>query len=86
MSLPSGRGLIWTFVVLVALAVASWVAASAGTGTGLALAIAGAKALAIGLMFMELISAHPVHRVIAVVAVLFVVLLCAGMVTDVLYR
>ena len=75
---PSGSALILTYVALIVLAVASWIAASLGTGTVVALAIA--------LVFMELISAHSVDRVIAVVAVSFVVLLCVGALGDVAFR
>jgi caa(3)-type oxidase subunit IV len=82
----SGRALILTFVLLVALAALSWIASSLGTGTAVALAIAAAKALAIALVFMELAIGHAVDRVIAAVAVLFVVLLCAGALGDVAFR
>jgi caa(3)-type oxidase subunit IV len=83
---PSGRLLVATFVGLIALAVISWVAASLGTGAGLAMTIAAAKALAIALVFMELAGAHAVDRVIAVFAVFFVLLLCAGVLGDVAFR
>ena len=80
------RSLILTFVLLVVLAAGSWIAASEGTGTAVALAIAAAKAIAIALVFMELAHAHAVDKVIAVIAVLFVVLLCAGTAVDVQLR
>lgn len=83
---PSGLTVILTFVALIALAIASWLLSSAGTGTGVAMAIAGAKALLIALFFMELVCAPAVDRTIAVVAVLFVLLLCAGALADVAYR
>ena len=83
---PSGRLLLATFAGLIALAVISWFAASLGTGTGLAIAIASVKALGIALVFMELAGAHAVDRVIAVVAVFFVLLLCAGALGDVAFR
>ena len=83
---PSGRMLVATFVALIALAVISWLAASLGTGTGLAIAIAALKALGIAFVFMELAGAHAVDRVIAVIAVFFVLLLCAGALGDVAFR
>ena len=82
----SSRALVLTFAALVALAAISWIAAVLGTGTGVALAIAAVKAALIALVFMELAHAHTADRVIAVVAVLFVVLLCAGSVADVAFR
>lgn len=83
---PSGRALVLTFVALIVLAALSWLAAALGTGTAVALSIASVKALAIGLVFMELGRAHAVDRVIAVVALLFVVLLCLGAAADVAFR
>jgi len=44
------------------------------------------RPLAIALVFMELAHAHAVDKVIAVIAVLFVVLLCAGTAVDVQLR
>ena len=83
---PTPRALVLTFVALIVLAVASWVAAALGTGTWIALAIAAVKALAIAAIFMELWFAQPVDKVIAVVALLFVILLCVGTLADVGYR
>lgn len=83
---PSGRALVLTFVALVALAGLSWVAAMLGTGSAVAIAIASTKALVIALVFMELTRASATDRVIAVVAVLFVILICAGALTDVAFR
>ncbi|MDB4956809.1 MAG: hypothetical protein JWO36_4378 [Myxococcales bacterium] len=83
---PTGRAIVITFIGLLVLAAVSWIAAVLGTGTALALTIAGIKALGIGLVFMELASAHPVDRVIAVIAVFFVVLLCVGAMGDVAFR
>jgi len=83
---PTGRGLVFTFVALIALAGLSWGAAAFGTGTAVALSIATLKALAIALVFMELGRAHAVDRIIAVVAVGFVVLLCLGTAADVAFR
>jgi caa(3)-type oxidase subunit IV len=83
---PTGRGLVLTFVALVVLAGLSWVAAAFDAGSGVAIAIASVKALAIALVFMELTRASPTDRVIAVVAVMFVVLICAGALTDVAFR
>jgi predicted PurR-regulated permease PerM len=83
---PTARLVVSTFVFLVVAAAASWLAAVAGAGPIVALLIAGVKAFAIAWVFMELASADPVPRVIAVVCVLFVVLLCLGIVADISYR
>jgi caa(3)-type oxidase subunit IV len=83
---PSGLALVLTFVALLGLAGASWLAAVLGTGTAVAIAIATCKAIVIALVFMELFRAQATDRIIAVVAVLFVVLLCAGMMGDVAFR
>lgn len=83
---PSPRALIWTFVALVVLAVGSWAASSLGTGTTVALVIAAVKAILIAAIFMELWIAEPVDRIIAIVAVVFVILLCVGTLADVGYR
>lgn len=83
---PSGRALILTYLALIALAALSWWAAEMGTGTFVALAIAGSKALGIALVFMELVRASVTDRIAAAVAVLFVLLLCLGSLTDVAFR
>jgi caa(3)-type oxidase subunit IV len=77
------KALVLTFVGLVVLATASWIASSLGAPTAVSLVIAGVKAVMIALIFMELREAHPVPRTIAVVMVLFVALLIAGTLTDV---
>ncbi len=83
---PTGRALVLNFVALLVLAALSWVAATLGTGSAVALTIASVKALAIALVFMELTRANPADRMIAVVAVMFVVLICAGSLADVAFR
>lgn len=80
------KPIVLTFVALIVLAAASWIAASLGAPAAVSLVIAGVKALAIALVFMELSRAHIVPRVIAVVALLFVVLLCLGALADVSLR
>ena len=85
----SGKAIIWMFVGLVVLAGGSWLASSynlGNAGSAVALAIAGVKALGIALVFMELYWAHAVDRVIAVIAVFFVILLCVGSLADVAFR
>jgi caa(3)-type oxidase subunit IV len=77
------RALVLTFVLLIVLATASWLLADAGAPAVVALTIAAVKALAIGWVFMELSTDHAVPRVIAIVAVLFVVLLVGGVLVDV---
>jgi caa(3)-type oxidase subunit IV len=83
---PTGRALVVTYLALVALAAASWLAAELGTGAAIALAIAAAKVAAIGGVFMELGAAHATDRIAVAIAVLFVLLLCAGAVADVALR
>jgi cytochrome c oxidase subunit 4 len=83
---PSGLALILTFLALLVLAGASWAAAALGTGTAVALSIAALKAALIALIFMELTRAHSTDRVIALVAALFVILLCVGSIADVAFR
>ncbi len=77
------RPLYLTFALLIVLATASWLLADAGAPVAVALGIAAVKALAIGWVFMELADAHPVPRIVAVVAVLFVALLVGGILVDV---
>ena len=77
------KALVLTFIGLVVLATASWIASSAGAPTAVSLVIAGVKAVIIGLIFMELRAAHAVPRTIAVVMIMFVALLIAGTLTDV---
>jgi caa(3)-type oxidase subunit IV len=48
--------------------------------------IAALKALGIALVFMELSRAHTTDRIVAAVAVLFVLLLCVGALGDVAFR
>jgi hypothetical protein len=78
--------LVITFAGLVVLAAASWLLSAWGAPPLVALAIAAVKALAIALVFMELAHAHAVPRTIAVVAVLFVLLLCIGAWSDTVLR
>jgi len=52
----------------------------------IALAIAGAKVCIVGTVFMELRESLAVTRTVAIVAVLFVVLLCLGIAGDVAFR
>jgi caa(3)-type oxidase subunit IV len=80
---PSSLALRITGLGLIALAAISWVLSSLGAPPVVALVIATVKALWIAAVFMELAHAHAVPRTIAVVAVLFVVLLCVGTLADV---
>ncbi|HSN28557.1 MAG TPA: cytochrome C oxidase subunit IV family protein [Kofleriaceae bacterium] len=74
--------LIVTYVLLVALAAASWLFGD----TLSSLLIAVAKTLLIALVFMELRHAHASDRIIAIVAVFFVLLLTLGAFADVVTR
>jgi len=82
----TARSLILTYAVLIILAGLSWVLASAGTGTAIALLIAALKTIAIALVFMELWHGHASDRMIALLALFFVLLLCAGALADVALR
>jgi caa(3)-type oxidase subunit IV len=77
----TGTKLVLTYVALVALAATSFV-----VGSDAALPVAIVKAGLIAMVFMELASAHPVPRIVAVVGVLFVLLLAAGTLADVAFR
>ncbi len=74
--------LIITYVLLVALAAGSFLLGD----TTSSLLIAVAKTLLIALVFMELRHAHASDRIIAVVAVFFVLLLTLGTFADVITR
>ena len=82
----TARSLILTYVVLIVLAGVSWLLAAAGTGTAIALLIAALKTVAIALVFMELWHGHASDRMIAIVALFFVLLLCSGTLADVVFR
>jgi caa(3)-type oxidase subunit IV len=75
-----------TFAGLVGLAAVSWLLSSFGAPPAVALAIAAVKAVWIALVFMELAGGHPLPRTIAVIAVLFVGLLCLGTWSDTVLR
>lgn len=55
-------------------------------GPVVALAIAAVKVIIVGLIFMELLTSLAATRLIPVVTVLFVILLCLGIVGDVGFR
>jgi caa(3)-type oxidase subunit IV len=78
----SARALVFTYIALVVLAAASFVAEN----TGVALGIAVVKAILIALVFMELWRAHASDRMIALAAVFFVLLMAAGALADVTMR
>lgn len=83
---PTGLALVLTWVALIVLAIVSWIGASLGTSTFFALAIAGLKALLIAYVFMELATADAIDRVVAGVAIGFVLLLVLGAIGDVAFR
>lgn len=55
-------------------------------GTFVALFIAACKVLIVALVFMELLESMVATRMVALICVLFVVLLCLGVLGDVAYR
>jgi cytochrome c oxidase subunit 4 len=85
----SGAGYLAAWIALLVLTALSYGAAHlalGGFGTPVALGIAGIKAMVVLLFFMHLIEASTSMRVIAAVAVLFIVFLCLGIAADVAYR
>ncbi len=54
--------------------------------TVVALAIAGVMVLVNAMVFMDLRSAVPATRLVAVLSILFIVLLCLGVAGDVAFR
>lgn len=61
-------------------------AALGAAGTAVALSIAAVKVLIVALVFMELRESMTTTRLVAAVAVVFVALLCLGVVGDVAFR
>ena len=57
-----------------------------GFGTVIALTVAGVKVLVVAMVFMELRHAGPINWIIALITILFVTILCLGLLSDVLYR
>lgn len=55
-------------------------------GTLVALLIAGCKVVIVGLVFMELLESMVATRMVAVICLLFVALLCLGILGDVEFR
>ncbi len=55
-------------------------------GTPIALAIAGVKVAIVGLVFMELLGSLAATRTIAVITILFIALLCLGILGDTAFR
>lgn len=88
-SRAEGRKLLITGLLLVLLAGLSWGLAHvalAGAEAPVALGIAAVKACIVALMFMELTRANIIFRFIALLTVGFIVLLCAGVLSDVALR
>jgi len=84
-----GRALWFAFLALLVLTAASWAGAHLPLGRlhgPFALAIAAAKALVVALVFMELKHADFVPRFVAVVTLLFIALMCSGVVADAVWR
>jgi len=85
----SGRALRWAFLALLVLTGLSWAGAHAPLGHlhGLfALGVAAIKALVVAFVFMELRHAGFVPRFIALLTLLFIGLMCTGIVADALWR
>jgi caa(3)-type oxidase subunit IV len=88
----SGFGMaayVWAFIALALLTASSfWLSTLSLGALGMpaALAIASVKVAIVGLVFMDLVHEPPSHRLAAIGAVLFVVLLTAFSAADVLTR
>lgn len=83
---PGRRALLVAFLVLEVLALVSWGVSSLGAVTAVVLAIASVQAAVSAAIFMELWSAHPVHRAAFGLVLFFIVLLCAGIAGDAALR
>lgn len=86
---PTGKHLLLTLVALVVLTFASLgfhYANLGATGIIIALAIAALKVGIVGFVFMELSAASAATRIVAATCVVFVMLLCLGIVGDVAFR
>ncbi|MGE0547153.1 MAG: cytochrome C oxidase subunit IV family protein [Kofleriaceae bacterium] len=85
----TGRTLVGALVLLVVLTVTSWAIQHLDLGdfgTPAALAIAVVKASIVAIAFMEIGGASRPARVMAAITVVFIALLCAGTVADVVLR
>jgi len=80
---------VFALVALIVLTLLSLVLHYAGlgaAGTPIALSIAGIKVVIVGLIFMELLVSLAATRMIAIVTILYVALLCFGIIGDVAFR
>jgi cytochrome c oxidase subunit 4 len=85
----TGRPLVVTVLVLIALTVISWAISRAhlgDLGIPIALLIAALKAGMVAWAFMELPRASAPARIMAFVTIAFIALLCGGMVGDLAMR
>ena len=83
------RALLLAFLALLVLTSASWVGAHLPLGelhSVFALGIAACKALVVAVVFMELKHADFVPRFVAALTLLFIALMCSGIVADALWR
>jgi cytochrome c oxidase subunit 4 len=83
---PGALGYVLVWIALVVLATVTLFASRAVTGDwGLlvAFAIAAAKAALVVAFFMHLAGGHPVHRIVFITAMAFLVLLVIGILSDV---
>lgn len=83
------RSFAWTWLALLALAALSFGLSYLTLGAWempLAMIIAAAKAVVVALVFMELLEAHFVARVVVAIIALWLTLLISFMVLDVLTR
>jgi cytochrome c oxidase subunit IV len=86
---PPGRHYAFAYLGLMALTGLSYGVAQVSLGTlgpVVALTIASVKALVVGLVFMHLARARFATQMIAIVNILFVALICLGIVADVAFR
>lgn len=85
----SGKNYVQALVVLLLLTAVSWGVAHVPLGPlgpAVALGIAGGKALIVLFVFMHLLEQGFVMRLVVMVAIIFIIILCLGIVADVAYR
>ncbi len=85
----SGKRYVRTWLALLGLTALSFALSRlhlGHAGPAVALTIAAAKASAVALVFMHLDEAHFMTRLVPVVVVIFIAILCLGLLADVAAR
>ena len=85
----SGAKYVFALIALLVLTAVSFglsYVSLGAAGTPIALTIAGVKVVIVGLIFMELLESLAATRMIAIVTIVFISLLCFGILGDVAFR